>query len=148
MRSRIHAVVRPSELGDFAEELRRVFAEVGQASHLGSVTGECYPPIDVYETGDSIEIAMDLPGVDPTAVRIIVKGSSVLVAGNKIPRRTRGESSFHLVERGFGRFARTARLTTACDPAKAKVTLSHGELRITLPKIADRRGQAINLPIS
>jgi hypothetical protein len=37
-----------------------------------------------------------------------------LIAGQKMPRRS-GDASFHLVERGYGRFARVVRLTTACD---------------------------------
>ena len=38
----------------------------------------------------------------------------------KPARRGRSESSFHLVERGFGRFARVVRLGRACDAARAR----------------------------
>ena len=138
----------PSEAGDFAEEVRRIFAELGHSADAASLTGECSPPIDVHETDESLEISVDLPGVPPAAIRIIVKGSALLVLGEKIARRARGESSFHLVERGFGRFARTVRLSSACDPSRARATLRNGELRITLPKITDRRGLIINVPIS
>ena len=48
-----------------------------------------------------------------------------------------------LVERGFGRFARTVRFTTPCDTAHATAVLEKGELRISLPKIAERRGRTI-----
>ena len=73
------------------------------APQLDSLTGECSPPIDVYETDDALEIVVDLPGVDRDAVRVVAKGDAVLIAGEKAPRRGRGDSSFHLVERGFGR---------------------------------------------
>src|SRR5262245_20875493 len=110
MRSRIHAVSLPSEIGDFAEEIRRIFVELGRAYGPDSLAGECAPAIDVFETDEHFEITMDLPGVDTSAVRVVVKGSAVLIAGEKAPRRGRGDSSFHLVERGYGRFARTIRL--------------------------------------
>jgi HSP20 family protein len=95
-----------------------------------------------------LEIVVDLPGVRRDAVRILAKKDAILIAGDKAPRRARGESSFHLVERGYGRFARVVRLTRACDTARARATLTDGELRVSLPKIADRRGQSIPITIA
>jgi len=143
MRTRIQTVAVPSEIGDFADEVRRVFLELGRVFGAESLTGECAPPLDVYETDDAIEVVVDLPGVDVTAVRLLTKGDSVLVAGEKAPRRVRSESSFHLVERGYGRFARVVRLGRACDTSKARARYKDGELQITFPKIADRRGRTI-----
>ena len=148
MRSRVHAIVMPSEtLGEFVDEVRQIFAELGRGYSLDTLAGECTPPIDVYETDASLEISVDLPGVDPGSVRVVVKGSVVLIAGDKAPRRGRGDSSFHLVERGFGRFARTVRYTAACDTARAQAVLEKGELRISLPKVADRRGRTIPITV-
>ena len=145
MRSRIPHLVLPSELGEFAEEVRRIFRELGRGAGMA---GECSPPIDVYETDDAIEIRVDLPAVDAADVRVAIKGATVLIAGEKTPRRGRGDSSFHLVERGFGRFARTVGLSAACDTSRARATLLLGELRITLPKIGDRRGRLIEISIN
>ncbi len=148
MRSRVHAIVLPSEvLAEFADEVRDIFLELGRGYSLESLAGECTPPVDVYETDATVEISVDLPGVDPGALRIVVKGSAVLIAGDKAPRRGRGDSSFHLVERGFGRFARTVRISTPCDARRARAVLEKGELRISLPKIAERRGHAIRIDV-
>jgi HSP20 family protein len=148
MRPRIHAIAIPSEVGDFADEVRRVFLELGRVFGAESLAGECSPAVDVYETDDTLNITVDLPGVDATAVRIVCKGDSVLIAGEKAPRRARSESTFHLVERGYGRFARVVRLARGCDTSKARATLAEGELHISLPKIAERRGKAIPITIS
>src|SRR3954467_13945543 len=148
MRPRIHAIAFPSEIGDFAPEARQVFLELGRAFGSESLAGECAPALDVYETDDSLEIMVDLPGVDPAAVRVIGKGDSVLIAGEKAARRARGESSFHLVERDYGRFARVVRLGRSCDTSRARATLFKGELRVSIPKIADRRSKAIPIAVS
>src|ERR1700737_2703157 len=95
MRQRVNAIALPSEIGDFSDEVRRVFLELGRAFGSESLAGECVPPIDVYETDDTLEIAVDLPGVDPAAVRVLGKGDSILIAGEKAARRARGDSSFH-----------------------------------------------------
>jgi HSP20 family protein len=148
MRPRFHAIAFSSEIGEFADEIRRVFEELGRAFGPESLAGECSPAVDVYETDDTIEVAVDLPGVSADTVRLFCKGDSVLIAGEKAPRRARGESSFHLVERGYGRFARVVRLGPACDVARARATLTAGELRVSFPKATDRRGRTIQIAIT
>jgi HSP20 family protein len=148
MRSRIHGVGGPTEIGDFTAEIRQIFLELGRTFGSESLAGECAPAVDVYETDDSLEITMDLPGIDPAAVRVIGKGDSILIAGEKAARRARRESSFHLVERGYGRFARVIRLGRAGDTSNARATLVSGELRVSIPKLADRRGRAIPITIA
>jgi len=148
VRSRIHTIVLPSEAAEFADDVRRIFMELGRTFGLDALAGECSPAIDVSENEHAIEISMDLPGVDPAAVRVVVKNGVVIIAGEKAPRRSRGDSSFHLVERGFGRFARSVRLTTPCDASQARATLEQGELRIRLPKTVDRRGRPIDVAIT
>lgn len=148
MRSRIQAVVLPSEVSNFAEELRRVFLELGRTYGSGTLAGECSPALDVFETDEAIEIVVDLAGVDADAIRIIAKGEMLLIAGEKNSRRGIGDATFHLVERGFGRFARAVRLGRSVDPSRAEAHLASGELRVRVPKIDDRRGQLIQIPIT
>ncbi len=137
----------PSETGEFSDEVRRIFVELGRASGE-ALTGECSPPVDVYETDAAVEVAMDLPDVSLAFIRVIAKGQTVLIAGEKAPRRGRGDASFHLVERGYGRFARVIRLTAACDTSKATARLANGELRVTLPKIGEQRGRTIRIAVT
>jgi len=148
MRQRIDAISLPLEIGEFADEVRRVFLELGRVFGAESLAGECSPAVDVYETDDSVNITVDLPGVELTGIRIVCKGDSVLIAGEKAARRARSESSFHLVERGYGRFARVVRLARSCDTSKARATLANGELHISLPKINERRGKAIQIAVN
>jgi HSP20 family protein len=135
-------------MSEFTDEIRQIFLELGRVYAADSLAGECSPPLDVYERDDAFEITVDLPGVDPAAVRILVKESAVLVAGEKAPRRGRGDSSFHLVERGYGRFARCVRLVAPCDARQGRATIRDGELRLVLPKLSDRRGLAIPVAVT
>ena len=144
MRPRVHVVAFPTDTAEFAEEIQEIFPEVGSTPAL---IGECSPALDVYETDEAFEISVDLAGVEADAVRVVVKGEGVLIAGKKAPRRGQPGASFHLVERGYGRFARTVRLTAACDAGRASASLDAGELRIRLPKMADRRRIAIPITI-
>lgn len=136
------------EARDLADDVRRVFEELERQSASRGVSGECVPAVDVVETSDAIEIVVDLPGVRAEAVRILIKGNVVLIAGEKAPADCPArDASFHLVERGFGRFARVVRLAGAFDASRAEAVLRAGELRLSLPRIDDRRGREIPVPI-
>ena len=148
MRYRVQAFAVPAEIDDFADDIRRVFQALGRSFSPESLAGECSPQIDVYETDDALEVVTDLPGVSPKSVHIVAKGDALLIAGEKTPRRTGGDPTFHLVERGYGRFARVIRLGRSCNPASARATFAHGELRISIPKIDERRGRRIPIAIT
>jgi HSP20 family protein len=148
MRSRFPSPTYPAEIAEFADEIRRLFDDLGQAPWRQPLTGECAPTLDVYETDDSIHIVVDLPGVETGAIRVVARGDSVLLVGEKIARRARADSSFHLVERDFGRFARVVRLTRACDTSRARAHLADGELHVWVPKIAERRGRTLHIAIT
>ena len=57
------------------------------------------------------------------------------------------EAAFHVAERTFGRFARGVRLTGAFDVGRADARLRAGELRVTLPRIDERRGRERRIPV-
>ncbi|HYE87155.1 MAG TPA: Hsp20/alpha crystallin family protein [Vicinamibacterales bacterium] len=114
------------------------------------VAGECMPVVDVFETDRTVEVVVDLPGVAADALRVLFKSGVLLIVGEKErPDLTRrGPASFHLVERDFGRFARAVRINAAIDGSQASARLAHGELRIVLPRIAERRGTGVMVPIN
>jgi HSP20 family protein len=133
-----------------AAEIRRVFDELERDGRVPA--GECVPPIDVYELSEAIVIVVDLPGVPAAALRALVKEGVLVIAGEK-PAAACGagahkaDARFHLAEREFGRFARAVRLPATFDASHARATLAGGELRIRIPRIDDRRGAAIEIPI-
>ncbi|MDE3155481.1 MAG: Hsp20/alpha crystallin family protein [Acidobacteriota bacterium] len=140
----------PPELGPFAEELRRAFAELDSRRELADLAwhGEYRPAVDVVETPGAVEVTIDLPGVTATDIRVIVRGGLIMVVGDKYPPRPAPPgATFHVAERGFGRFARMVRLSSAYDARHATAELRHGALRIVVPKLEERRGGPVLVPI-
>lgn len=137
------------EARDLADDVRRLFEDIERQTAGRSLSGgECVPAVDVLESPTAIEIVVDLPGVQADSVRVLIKGGLVLIAGEKEPTACASpDASFHLVERGFGRFARVVRLTGAFDAARAEASLEVGELRLVVPKIDERRGRELSVPI-
>ena len=115
----------------------------------GGGLGERRPPVDVYESGDTIEVAIDIPGVGPDDLRVVVRENAVIVAGEKVAAAcAASDARFHLAERSFGRFARAIRLLTPVDASRATAELSGGRLRVIVPRIDDRRGRDIPVKVT
>lgn len=139
----------PDDTADMADDIRGLFAEIDQGlTEPTRLRGECRPPLDVVETAGSVEVIVDVPGVAAQSVRVLMRRNLLLIVGAKAPapaldRPTR----FHLAERNYGRFARTIRIDAAVDATRAQATMRMGQLRIVLPRLADRRGLSIPIPV-
>ena len=138
-----------AETADLADAVRRLLRDLERTHGPGASLGECRPPVDVYEAGEFIEVAMDIPGLGPDDVRVVVRENAVLVAGEKAAAgATVRDARFHLAERNFGRFARAIRLLIPVDASRATAELSGGRLRIVVPRVDERRGRDIPVKIT
>jgi HSP20 family protein len=134
------------ELGD---DLKRLVDVLERESFAAGATGECNPPVDVIDSPTAVSIVMDLPGVPAASVQVVLSRGTVLIAGTKVPASCgHKDAAFHLAERTFGRFARIVRLAGAVVGGRAKATLTAGELRIEFPRIEERRGRQLRIPIA
>lgn len=136
------------ERRDLGEEARRLF-DLLEREHGAGMAGECVPPLDVIETDTTVEIVVDLPGVPAEDVQVVFGKGVIVIGGRKLPPGCEhGDAAFHLAERAFGGFARAVRLAGAFDAGRATATLTAGELRIVLPRIEERRGRELRIPVT
>jgi HSP20 family protein len=144
-----HRMLLSTEVRELSDEVSRLFEELDRTGRTPLAPGTCTPPLDVFENEASVEIVVDLPGLTRDALRVLIKGGVVLIVGEKAQPDPSAceDATFHLVERGFGRFARAVRLTEAVDAGRASARLRSGELKIVVPKIVERRGQELAVPI-
>jgi HSP20 family protein len=148
----LHRILLSSEVREFHDEVARLFENLELAAGAArlSAAGHCTPVLDVQETPAGLEVVADLPGVSSEFVRVLIKRNVLVVAGLKPSPYPLGcsDATFHVVERGFGRFARAVHLDGAFDGGGARAVLRSGELRVVIPRIADRRGQEILVPVT
>jgi HSP20 family protein len=104
--------------------------------------------MDVLETASGLEIRLDVPGVRATEIDIVFADSVLLITGQKLPNTCEhADAGFHIAERAFGRFARAIQVEGAFDAGRAAASLTAGELRVVLPRIDERRGTQIRIPV-
>ncbi len=102
------------------------------------------PDADIYETEENYLVAMDLPGIDRTALEINVDESHLIVKGTRLL----AEPPQQVCERPRGRFLRTFTIPGSVDTAAISAEFKDGVLQITLPKRKEQKAQRVKIKIS
>jgi len=133
---------------DLAATADRLLGELDRVlAGATGLRGECRPALDVLEKAATLEVVMDLPGIPAEALRVAIRRNAIVIVGAKLPRPPSAPARFHLAERSFGRFARVVRVAGAFDASRARAVAAAGVLRITLPRVTERRGQVFDVSV-
>ncbi len=111
--------------------------------------GNWLPCVDICETADAVSVRVELPGIEPSDMRISFQDQTVRVQGIKrelAAARTR--LSYYCLERRYGKFDRQITIERVVDAGRARATLANGVLTIELPRIDNRRGVMFEIPIT
>ncbi len=110
--------------------------------------GQVDTTTDIFETDEEIVLEIELPGVKKQDLKISVLRDVVIIEGKK-PRPMQAKGIHHIcMERTSGHFRRIIELPSAGDTTNIKAKLDKGLLKISMPKIEDRRGRHRIIPIS
>jgi len=92
------------------------------------------PPADVLVADDGVTVHMDVPGVSPDALEIELEYDVLTVRGERPYPYADGNAAVKRLERGFGAFERTLRVSRDLDPNKIDASMRDGVLTLHLPK--------------
>lgn len=106
------------------------------------------PLLDIYENHDSIVIEVDLPGINPKQIEVLLENNQVVIEGHRGERgEGQGAGNYLRMERCFEDFKRIIPLPIAVDQRQAEGQYRDGILVLRFPKISDRRNQTIKIDI-
>ena len=135
-------------------ELARIHSEINKLFDVliksqGGAEGSQHwlPNVDIIETDCTVVVRCEIPGVPRGDLRISAQGTALVVEGEKHPPAPDGEAKYHCMERAHGPFHRVVPLPPMVNTRGAKAALANGVLTITLPKVANRRGEKVEIPI-
>ena len=119
-------------------ELEDMFNELWHGPRFSAPRRGFRPSIDVVRTEepDELRVIVDLAGVDPADVHIVVHERALLIAGQRRRLHPDCRLSYHLLEIEYGLFKRRIGLPEHVDPAGARATYERGLLTILLPVTA------------
>ena len=135
------------ELNRIQNEINRLFEHLSELHEGEDPAAAWTPNVDIYEGVNDLVLRFELPGVDPGSVLLSVNGNNIILRGNKPRTEPRPGAKFQCLERGFGSFKRVIRLGTPINTHQARTEYRDGLLKVTFPKVPNRRGEEVAVPI-
>jgi HSP20 family protein len=134
------------EIDRLHDEIQELFTELWQVPRFAGLRHGFRPQVDAFRTADpaQLTIVVELPGVDPDAVQVVVADRTLLIAGER--PRPRFDGQIWQMEIEHGPFQRRLQLPEDVDPAEATAEYDRGLLRITMP-VVERREGPLRVPV-
>ena len=118
----------------------------GQGGNI--LTASWVPATDVSEDANTIQITMELAGVNPEDVRISSEGNVLTIRGEKRQEEEENSERVHRIERSYGMFERTFVLPNTADPDRIEARYENGVLTVSIPKTERARPREIQVKSS
>ena len=107
--------------------------------------GSSNPQINMYDTGDSISVSSELPGMNKDDIKIVVKHDILTISGKReLPEKP---ENVHWLrhERFHGDFSRSFKLPYDIQVDNVKAEFKDGILSVNLPKKEELKPQEIQV---
>jgi HSP20 family protein len=133
------------ELVNFQNQMNRIFQDYGRGSDELLTSGTFVPPVDIYEDEHSINLKLEVPGIDEKDLDIKLENNTLTVRGERKFEKEEKEENFHRIERRYGAFARSFTLPNTVDPDSVQASYENGILKIALAKRAEAKPKQIKV---
>ena len=140
---------RKRDIEDLAGEIQELFADMWQVPRFSAGLRQGYrPQADCFRTDDppALNVIVELPGVDPTSVEVVVAGRALTISGERTRPRVAG-AHYLAMEIEYGAFRRTVELDTKIDPTNVTATYDKGMLKVVLPLAPQKRDEKVSIEV-
>jgi HSP20 family protein len=103
------------------------------------------PTADVLVSEDGVTVYMDVPGIKAEDLDIQLENDMLTVRGERRPPWESLEGCTARIERSFGAFERTLRVTDGLDPDAIEAAMSDGVLTLRVPQPAQPQPRRIQI---
>ena len=103
------------------------------------------PSLDLSETDGSLEVRMDIPGMEAKEIDIQVHANVLTVSGERKDEREEQGKTYHRIERRVGAFSRSVTLPCPVKEDAVDAQYKNGILTIKLPKTEEAKARKINV---
>ncbi|MGC2111253.1 MAG: Hsp20/alpha crystallin family protein [Candidatus Korobacteraceae bacterium] len=128
--------------------MNRLFEEQYGSGREESLTaGAFVPAVDIYEDEHSVQLKLEVPGVDEKDLDIKVENNVLSITGERKFAKEEKEENFRRVERRYGSFTRSFTLPNTVSTDDIQADYDHGVLKIRLNKRAEAKPKQIKVTV-
>ena len=137
------------DLLNLNEEMNRLVQNVfpGETRETSLFKGSWNPAVDISEDDDNFFLNVELPGLTKDDVKVKYEEGVLTITGEKKAEKEDKDRNYHRIERSYGKFERSFRITSQILADKINADFSNGVLSITLPKADEVKPKEIEVKI-
>ena len=136
------------ELYSLQNRMNRLFEEqYGGGKEDSLAAGAFVPPVDVYEDEHSVQLKLEVPGIDEKDLDVKVENNTLTVSGERKFEKEEKEENFRRVERRYGSFTRSFTLPSTVSTEDINASYDNGVLNIRLAKRAEAKPKQIKVSV-
>lgn len=145
----MRALMPAPGLSPFRKEMDRIFHRFWEDDGVDlPALREWAPSVDFSENDDAYMARVEIPGLEPKDVHVMLRDNVLTVKGEKKEETTQEDERFYRTERGYGAFSRSIRLPSPVDGAKVNAVFHNGVLTITVPKGPEAKAATIPIKVA
>ena len=92
------------------------------------------PPTNFVEKNNAIEVSMEIAGIKPDDIKIILKNDKLIITGNKSEDHKDEKTTYYFYERSYGYFLREFPVYSGTKHEDISATVNNGVLNIFVKK--------------
>src|SRR5690242_10733837 len=136
-----------NEMLSLREAMNQLLEESFVAPSMARRDQGFVPALDLSESADGYLVEVQVPGVRPEDVQIMVENNVLTVKGELRQESEDKKRNYHRVERRYGSFQRTIALPSTVKADAIQASLTNGVLRLDIPKAEEVKPRRINVNV-
>jgi HSP20 family protein len=139
----------PREIKRIQDEVEELFADLWQVPGFVGRRKGFRPHVDCYRSEDppAVTVIVELAGVDPKDVEVVVTERTVVVRGERRRPTLACRVSYRQMEIEYGPFQRRIALAEDVDPEAAEASYDRGLLKVVMPFTQRPRSGRVTIPL-
>jgi HSP20 family protein len=136
------------EIETLQREMNRLFDNLGTPAMSRLGNGAFFPAAELSETGEAIDLKVEIPGMAPEDIDVQVSADAVAISGE---RRTESKTEKDGVTRSefyYGKFERVIPLPSRVQNTSVNADYKDGILTLHLPKVEDAQNKVVKVSLS
>ena len=135
------------ELYSLQNRMSRLFEDQWGGREESLTAGAFMPPVDIYEDEHSIQLKLEVPGIDEKDLDVKVENNTLTITGERKFEKEEKEENFRRVERRYGSFTRSFTLPNTVSTEDINASYDNGVLNIRLAKRAEAKPKQIKVNV-
>lgn len=133
------------EVESLQREMNRLFERLTPSENGDNTSVAFMPAAEMQETADSIELKVEVPGLEAKDLDVRVTEQAVAISGERNSQTKTEERGMTRSEFRYGKFQRIIPLPARVQNDNVKADYTNGVLSLSLPKAEDEKNKVVKL---